>query len=295
MKFHETPTSFSDFGKRNNKTPSDYYMAAARQYEREVSQGSSNDHFGDLMMRSMIYGENEWYQTKRPFFNVWPAISISLLNLDTDHVSLGNCCFPVETLSIQMPCGHEPIQFKEYFCGSIHCMPQKTSEWPFYMTTNWYQRNGTGKRRVASVCAFIDTTEKDIEVLYFHEKDKEPDRFVPRSELMKCFRLVVAIGLMANDPEIVQPVVLKSDELKYEETHNERLVEKAIQRGRFGWNVGKAIEYMPHYRRPHFGLRWTGEGRLIPKIVPISGSIVKREKMTDVPTGYLDSEENQEK
>lgn len=295
MKFHETPTYYSDFGKGKYKTPSDYYVNMAHQYEREDSRIRGQDPFDDIMMRSMIYGENEWYQAKRPFFNVWPVIAASLLNLDTSRVSLSDCCFPVRTLSVQMPYGNEPIQFENYFCGSIHCMPQKTTDWPFYMTTNWYQRSNVNKRKVASVCAYIDTTEKDIEVMYFFEKDKGPDKFVPRSELMKCFRLVVAIGLMANDPEIVQPVVLKSDELKYEETHNERLVEKAIQRGRYGWNVGKTIEYMPHYRRPHFGLRWTGEGRLIPKIVPISGSIVKREKMTDVPTGYLDNEENQEK
>jgi hypothetical protein len=39
---------------------------------------------------------------------------------------------------------------------------------------------------------------------------------------------------------------------------------------------------------PHFGLRWTGEGRKIPKIVPIKGSVINKKLVAEVPTGYED-------
>jgi hypothetical protein len=65
------------------------------------------------------------------------------------------------------------------------------------------------------------------------------------------------------------------------------LVEKAAKRGVVGWSIGEQYEAIPHFRRPHLGLRWTEKGRKTPRIVPIKGSIVHRSKATDVPTGYL--------
>ena len=44
----------------------------------------------------------------------------------------------------------------------------------------------------------------------------------------------------------------------------------------------------PHMRVPHFAIRWTGKGRTKPKLVPVKGSLVNREKILPIPTGYLD-------
>jgi len=66
----------------------------------------------------------------------------------------------------------------------------------------------------------------------------------------------------------------------------EKYVDKAHRRGKVGWNVGQSIEVIPHYRRPHMALVWTGHGRVIPKIVPRKGSIVHREVVEKVPMGW---------
>jgi hypothetical protein len=42
----------------------------------------------------------------------------------------------------------------------------------------------------------------------------------------------------------------------------------------------------PHYRRPHLSLVWTGHGRAVPKIVPRRGSVVHREVVAKVPSGF---------
>ncbi len=91
------------------------------------------------------------------------------------------------------------------------------------------------------------------------------------------------------DPQVVEPVVLRDDEDKYEKYPDQALVEEARRRGNYGWHVGKSIEVSPHVRAAcPAALYWTGEGRKIPKIRFRRGSIVHRKKLTEMPTGYLE-------
>ncbi len=100
-------------------------------------------------------------------------------------------------------------------------------------------------------------------------------------------RIALSLCLLANDPDIIQPDVLADDRRKYEETGDQKYVDKAVRRGKRGWVVGAHLDVSPHWRRAHFGIRWTGKGAAVPKIVPIKGAVVKRSKLTDVPTGYM--------
>jgi hypothetical protein len=93
---------------------------------------------------------------------------------------------------------------------------------------------------------------------------------------------------MASDPEIVEPEVLSSDEERYSKTRDSALVDKAHRRGKVGWNVGKDIEVVPHYRRAcPAALYWTGEGRRFPKVRFRRGSVIHRKRLASVPTGFL--------
>ena len=58
---------------------------------------------------------------------------------------------------------------------------------------------------------------------------------------------------------------------KYEDSGDRKYVDRARRRGKLGWNVGARIEVMPHYRRPHPALVWTGPGRAVPRIVMRKG------------------------
>jgi hypothetical protein len=98
--------------------------------------------------------------------------------------------------------------------------------------------------------------------------------------------LVSTLCLISNDPEIITADVLSKDRAKYEETLDSKYIVKAIRRGKRGWNVGAGIESVPHVRRPHPALVWTGKGRTIPKIVMRKGSIVHREVIERMPTGH---------
>jgi len=109
---------------------------------------------------------------------------------------------------------------------------------------------------------------------------------VPDSLVMDCVRLCCSLCLLENDPSIISPDVLADDRAKYEATGDQKYIEKARRRGKLGWDVGKHIEVIPHYRRPHMTLVWTGTGRAVPRVVPRRGSVVHREVVGKVPMGW---------
>jgi hypothetical protein len=107
-------------------------------------------------------------------------------------------------------------------------------------------------------------------------------------------RIVCTLCLMAEDKEIVEPIVLKADEDKFDRTGDLALVAKAIRRGNYGFNVGRSIEVVPHVRSAcPAALYWTGEGRKIPKIRFRRGTVVHRKRLAQVPTGFLDKEKTE--
>jgi hypothetical protein len=109
---------------------------------------------------------------------------------------------------------------------------------------------------------------------------------VPEDLITDCVRLCCSLCLLENDPSVIEPDVLSKDRDKFETSGDQKYVDKAHRRGKVGWNVGRHIEVAPHYRRPHMALVWTGTGRAVPKIVPRKGSVVHRELVEKVPSGF---------
>jgi hypothetical protein len=104
--------------------------------------------------------------------------------------------------------------------------------------------------------------------------------------MVRCLKLCCTLCLLDDDPSVISPDVLADDRAKYEATGDQKYLEKAHRRGKVGWDVGRYIERIPHYRRPHMTLVWTGPGRKIPKIVLRKGSIVHRNIVEKIPTGF---------
>jgi len=137
--------------------------------------------------------------------------------------------------------------------------------------------------------------EDSINLLPAHSSAKEGIQ-VPLQAIKDCVRLCLTIRLIKDEPELIQPDVLAADRAKYDAlaagdtSLRMRLVQKAIQRGKYGYRVGHLYENketIPHVRRPHPALVWTGEGRKIPRIVLRRGSVVHRDKVSQIPSGYL--------
>jgi hypothetical protein len=130
------------------------------------------------------------------------------------------------------------------------------------------------------------TVEKSLADLEAKGLFAEIGIVVPESLMMDCIRLCCSLCLLENDPEIISPDVLADDRAKFEASGEQKYVDKAHRRGKVGWDVGKHIEVIPHFRRPHMTLVWTGSGRAVPKIVPRRGSIVHREAVEKLPSGF---------
>lgn len=132
--------------------------------------------------------------------------------------------------------------------------------------------------------------EECIDALPIHETINEGMQ-IPDNIIKNCIRLVITLCLLGDNPELIEPDVLNNDKQKFLNADKElqqRLIEKAKRRGKYGFTVGAKLnsEVSPHVRIQHVALVWTGKGRKIPQIVSRKGSIVHRQKVENVPTGY---------
>lgn len=129
------------------------------------------------------------------------------------------------------------------------------------------------------------TVAKCLEDLPWHNEITEDEQKLIRT----CVQLVLAVCLVGQDDEMVSPDVLTADRAKLNAENAERLAEKARRRGKVGWVLGDDSNTMsPHYRCPHFAIRWTGVGRKVARLTKIKGSTIHRDQVTNVPTGFED-------
>jgi len=118
--------------------------------------------------------------------------------------------------------------------------------------------------------------------------DVYPDRPDVLEQLYKVIRIVVAVCLVGHNPRLVEPIVLDKDQLEFNRTRDEKLVKKAVEKGKRGWAIGRQLVKATGVVQPYWAIRWTGPGRQLPQLRPISGYVFQREKLGEIPTGYLD-------
>jgi hypothetical protein len=248
----------------------------------------SGQFFGQML------NERDWEKARRPYYNMWPSIIPMLTRLDLD-IDSDLIQLPLPALCIRFPTDatKNPLKFEwkaEEF--PVRCiMLGEINEGtglsvlvdigevmggvgvPIYTYRNFPRRPGlTMEQSIAGLGKVGLFAEFGVQV---------PDSFV-----MDCIRLCCSLCLLENDPSIISPDVLADDRAKFEASGDQRFVDKAHRRGKVGWDVGKHIEVIPHFRRPHMTLVWTGHGRAVPRIVPRRGSIVHREAVEKLPSRF---------
>lgn len=248
-----------------------------------------------------------WRSARSPYYKVYPGIvkSLTSLSLDTELSKLKlekmcllirfaegkevSVCGGVVKLNsiLVVSTGSDVLLSEVVEVGGKHLMPSTLFVSAFSETIE-VVASDTAKHTTRQMIEKVPQgeMEKDLQV--------EADKFIIEEQArlsVMSTKIALTVILLANDPSVIEPDVLGKDRLRYEsETDEEwkvRAVERARRRGTVGWTVGRKYESCPHIRRPHFGLRYTGKGGTVPRIVPIKGSIVHRKKVTDVPTGYI--------
>ncbi len=249
---------------------------------------------GSGQFYGQLRNEQQWEQARKPYYNVWPSIvpMLTRLNLALDSALIR---LPTPALCIRFPRQNNPLTFD--WKGEpvpIRCMLMgeindgrglsilidigevvtdgRDPGIPIYTYRNFRRRHGLSVEQAIGELGANELADLGVQV---------PDELVT-----DCVRLCCSLCLLENDPSVIEPDVLSKDRAKFGASGDRKYVDKAHRRGKVGWNVGRRMEVVPHYRRPHMALVWTGRGRAVPKVVPRRGSVVHREKVEKVPSGF---------
>lgn len=276
----------------------------------------------------LLSWQRDWHEAGRPYFNLWPSIipALSKLKMDADSSFFK---LPLDQLLIRFPVADNPLTWvddngKQWGVRAV--LAENTRLHPSETTKRavvfFRGDEPPGCRR--GIAYWIDIGEvvdadpkkpDDVagqvhSLLYKHVVCEEGKSIewsfdnipqhastdmgvrYPNQIVTDVARLICTLCLMAEDKELVEPIVLRADEDKFDRTGDMGLVEKAKRRGNYGFNVGRGIEVTPHVRAASpAALYWVGKGRKIPKIRFRRGTVVHRRKLASVPTGYLDKEQ----
>lgn len=317
MEFHTLRTQYQwskSFKETDAKSHAEYARRAIgflenMSYEKFGKPLSEIDPFTPVG----LLAEADWAEQRMPYYNLWPNIISALTKLKLD-VETQFFRLPVSPLLVRFPSKvPHPLTWsydgKEWSIQTMLVCEGGLRPSPGFVKQHNIPPNG----EVPALSFWLDigetidpetpqyrrklykhllkvpgwTIERSFEEIPSHDSASEgvvyPDEIVEN-----CARVACTLCLMAADPELVVPDVLSADKSKFAETHDLRLVEKAHRRGKVGWDVGASIEVSPHYRNAcPAALYWTGEGRKIPRIRFRKGGFVHRQRLSEVPTGYL--------
>lgn len=250
----------------------------------------SNESPEDVATARLRYDEAKaedlWIQDERPYYNVWP-IANELAESVKLELPFSKVVLPYKALLLRFARGHEPfgiatamLQWKPDL-NRVHVQPITVEK-----SRSWYIiKYGPEETVEDTLARYLDRP--------FCETPKNESKVMTH-----VLRLVVFVGLLAHETDLITPIVLSKDQTKYDSTDDQSvkqwLEERAARRAGRGFDVGKTLQIRkdqsPHWRNPHLCLFWTGEGRTKPVIKMRSGAVVQQVSMAEVPTGYLGPE-----
>jgi hypothetical protein len=256
------------------------------QAAKDAYEKARTDEERDLALKRATWGiaEQSWSELERPYYNVWP-IAIDLSRQVKLELPFASFKTPFEAIVLRFSKGHEPHGLSTamlFWLGPrIQIMARPTQGED---TINLEMRY-TPEEQVEAWMARLQEDAKELEQI---------------GALL--VRLVVFVGLLSHDRDMITPIVLSKDQARYDsaETPDEKkwLEDRAARRAGRGFEVCKGLELdrnaSPHWRNPHLCLFWTGLGRTVPIIKMRSGAVIQRVSMAEVPTGYLGPENDDE-
>lgn len=242
--------------------------------------------------------ERNWLRNVRPYYKCFAFVLERLghIHLDTEWECLcdGIGRMLRNPLLVRFPAGRKAVSLH----GSDACFTS--------ILLNVFRANSGDCCYLAALCQ-IDGGNT---FLYTHKcfdengfVGKTPAECLQQIPVCKCcgistaksvYEFAIRLSLLANDPSIIQPDVLAADRERFDSSTDpklrQRLIDKARKRGVVGWRIGEQYETIPHFRRPHPAMYHVGKGRADTRIVFRAGAVVHRQKLTTVPTGYLEED-----
>lgn len=257
-----------------------------------------------------------WIKAGRKYYKLYPALHAALLKIPLNSLAQFPKWEP-DCIEIRFP-EHTPITFGEHSLRSVTAFTGPLHDTYGIGLLGIYEHVVTKK-----VMWVAHGFPWDAEIAPYNTPDKESPEAVrqqfARADICTerngtseakddkalwystcaaslALRTAIFTFMLKDDPQFVEPEVLTKDAPKWDSADaNQRkiMVDRAVRRGKHGFTLGKQFETVPHFRRPHFAIRWTEKGRTVPRLTAIKGSVVHRDKLTTVPTGKYDAAGNE--
>lgn len=242
-----------------------------------------------------VSAELHWCRDDRPYYDLYPSVAEAFTKIDLDGVLCKDVTLPLPQLVIRFQVGRELVshngsRVRSIFAGHAlaGCGTNGRGLLVAMDTGDMDTLGGEAPIPIHTLnCISLIDTETIEAQLENGRRHPYSDDKIDDCMVTACYKLVVALCLLKNNPDLIEPEPLEADRAKWEATHDPKYLERAAKRGKRAWSVGKHIEVAPGFRRPHFAIRWCGKGRVDPQLRPIKGCLVRRKAVEEVPTGYL--------
>jgi hypothetical protein len=247
------------------------------------------------------YTEGIWEKLRRPFYNVYPTIAPMLLRLNLDFDS-SLVKLPFDSFLLRFPVGREPISFdfdgapwpiRAILVGPTSLYKGMQTFDGIVFWVDFGERGRTKNGTEFPVYSYINlpteeglSVDESLAALPYDESSFE-GVVMPNEIRTACVKLACAVCMIGEDDTLIEPDVLAKDRARYWQNPDPKIVERAHRRGKIGYNIGRKIEVIPHVRRPHPALYWVGPGRVNPTILMRRGSVIHKDVVNKVPSGFM--------
>jgi hypothetical protein len=273
MEFHEYLTTQREAGE--NKIPHREFALRAAELLSYVNKDSSK------LYGIRMHMECLWMEARAPYYNVYPVVIEAMKNTTLD-IPVGAFRLPLASpILLRFAKGHEPTAWGKV--RSILACEHSSGDGYRGVALCVYHGDSRCDHTLIRVPLYPDTYK--LEAILSNCDATGPVENAQEG-CKACIKTLLSICLMADDPELVTPEVLSKDLPRFLQTGEQSLIDRAVRRGKYGFSVGARLTVDPHFRRPHFAIRWCESGRRVPKIRPIKGCIVHRQQAIKVPTGH---------
>ena len=205
---------------------------------------------GSGQFLGQLCNERDWEKARRPYYNVWPSIvpMLTRLNLDLDS---GLIKLPMPALCVRFPKEKNPLTFDwKGEQTSIRCMlmGDMNDGKGISILIDVGEVMGDGSDFGVPIYTYRNFRRESGLTVEAASRELGPNALselgvqVPEPLVMDCVRLCCSLCLLENGPSIISPDVLSKDRGRFEQTGDERYVDKAHRRGKAGWDVGRHVE-----------------------------------------------------
>jgi hypothetical protein len=252
-----------------------------------------------------------WRRERRPFFRLFSGFLESLATFDIFDKELNDFILKLpnnlNSIAIEFPQDEPFIVDNEIVKSVLYAKFHGVNKQGFYgLSIQTINGENTGYN-VVKFNSELDREDKMSDIfskLSVRTVDLNHNSNNQMEKNQAIVKIVILLNLLSQNEEIIKPIVMRNLEDKYNKTKDEKYVEKSIQRGLIGWNVGENIltknqvekmirEYelkngtkSPHYRSGFWGLRATGKNRVNREIRYTHGTFVNEDLLTKIPHGF---------